>query len=306
MKIGIMLPLAAEEAGSEQVPRYAEIRNLAVQAESDGFDAIWIYDHLLYHFPERPIEGVWEGWTVLSALAEATKRVELGALVMCIPFRNPAVLAKMAVTLDEVSGGRLILGLGAGWHRPEFDAFGIPFDHKVDRFEEALQIIAPLLREGRASFRGTYYAADDCVIVPHGPRPAGPPLLIGSFGPRMLRLTARYADSWNTCWLGKVSALAEPRAAMEAACAEEGRDPATLAVTVGVTIDYSTSPRSDETPVDPNKALTGTPADIAGDLRDYAEAGVAHVMCSLFPTNATSLARLAESLVIYRSLVSGR
>lgn len=141
--------------------------------------------------------GIWESWTVLAALAEATHRVEIGTLTLCASFRNPAVLAKMAVSLDEVSEGRLILGIGAGWNEPEYRAFGLPFERRVDRFAEALQIIAPLLRHGRVTFRGRYYSVEDCEIVPRGPRPDGPPLLIGATGPRMLRLAAEHADNWN-------------------------------------------------------------------------------------------------------------
>jgi probable F420-dependent oxidoreductase len=298
MKIGVVVPFEADPE-AQQVARYAETRAFALQAEAAGFDSIWFYDHLLYRYPDQPTLGIWEAWTFLSAVAEATNRVELGTLVMCTPFRNPAVLAKMAITLDEVSNGRLILGLGAGWHQPEFDAFGLPFDHKVDRLDEALHIIVPLLREGHVTFQGTYYRAADCEILPRGPRPSGPPILIGAFGPRMLRLTARYADCWNTAWLGQASALAEPRAAMEAACAAEGRDPTTLAVTVGVTVDYSTPTGNAETPASTEKALSGSPQEIAAGLRGYAEAGVAHVICALTPNNTESLARLSEALAIY-------
>lgn len=238
----------------------------------------------------------------MSALAEATTQVELGTLVLCTSFRNPAILAKMAVTLDEISGGRVILGLGAGWHQPEFEAFGIPFDHKVDRFEEALQIIVPLLRKGRVSFEGTHYRAVDCEIVPRGPRPQGPPVLIAAFGPRMLRLTARYADCWNTAWLGPADTLMGRRLALEAACAAEGRDPATLAVTVGVNVDYSVPARSAQTPASSQQALSGSPEEIASGLRGYAEAGVAHVICALAPPNTASLARLTEALAVYRHM----
>ena len=143
---------------------------------------------------------------------------------------NPAILAKMAATLDAISGGRLILGLGAGWHEPEFAAFGIPFDHRVDRFEEALQIIVPLLRTGQVDFEGRYYRAANCELRPRGPRESGPQILIGAEGPRMLRLAARYADAWNTCWLGQPGALATPYAQMLAACADEARDHTLLCV----------------------------------------------------------------------------
>src|SRR5207244_12084002 len=118
-------------------------------------------------------------WTRPAALAEATHRVEIGTLVTCNSFRNPAILAKMATTVDEISHGRLILGVGAGWNEPEYQAFGLPHDHRVDRFEEALQIIKPLLRDGQVDFKGRYYQAPDCEIVSRGRRSDGPPLMVG-------------------------------------------------------------------------------------------------------------------------------
>ena len=145
---------------------------------------------------------------MLAALAEATTRIELGTLVMCTAFRNPALLAKMADAVDEVSAGRLILGLGAGWHEPEFRAFGYPFDHLASRFEDALRIIAPLVRGDAVDYQGAYERAVDCVSLPRGPRPEGPPILIGASRPRMLRLTAELADAWNTCWLGRAERAA--------------------------------------------------------------------------------------------------
>src|SRR4030042_2355604 len=118
-----------------------------------------------------------------------------------------------------------MLGLGAGWNKPEYEAFGWPFDHRVSRFEEALQIIRPLLKDGKVDFTGKYYQARDCEIKPYGPRAGGPPLMIGSFGKRMLSLTARYADLWNTGYLGRPESLNQPRQEMMAACNEAGRDP---------------------------------------------------------------------------------
>jgi alkanesulfonate monooxygenase SsuD/methylene tetrahydromethanopterin reductase-like flavin-dependent oxidoreductase (luciferase family) len=300
MRIGVVMPIGEDDA-TGATPGYAEIRAIAHQAEAAGFNSIWVYDHLLFRLPDQPTGGIWEAWTLLAALAEATERVDLGTIVMCVPFRNPAVLAKMADTVEEVSGGRLILGLGAGWHQPEFDAFGIPFDHKVDRFEEALQIIVPLLREGKVDFSGSYYSAPNCELRPRGPRRSGPEILIASFKPRMLKLTARYADSWNTAWLGLPTKLPERRAALEAACAEEGRDPSTLAVTVGVSVYYAAPGQPLEKVPEPDKALFGSVEDVAAGLRAYAEQGVAHVICGLEPTTPESLAWLAEALQIYRA-----
>lgn len=299
MKIGLAMPITQNEQTGTTLP-YATIRELALQAEANGFDSVWIFDHLLYRFGERPTAGVWEAWTMLTALAGITTRVEIGSLVMCTAFRNPALLAKMAATLDEVSGGRLILGLGAGWHQPEFDAFGIPFDHKVDRFREALQIIVPLLREGHVDFSGMYYSAPNCEIIPRGPRPAGPPILIGAFGPRMLRLTARYANSWNTCWLGDTTKLAEPRAALEAACAEESRDPSDVAVTVGVSIITPEALAAMPEPPSRANALYGTPEEVAAGLHEYAAQGVAHVICSVDRLTSATLPWVSDVLQRYR------
>ena len=148
-------------------PSYAEIRDVARAAETSGFDSLWVYDHLLFR-SDGKTTGIHECWTILSAIAEATERVELGTIVMCTSFRNPALLAKMAATLDHISGGRLILGIGCGWHDPEYEAFGYPTDHKVGRFEEALTIIRGLIRDGRADLEGRGSAASDAVLLPAG------------------------------------------------------------------------------------------------------------------------------------------
>ena len=130
-----------------------------------------------------------------------------------------------------MSDGRLILGVGAGWNEPEYQAFGLPFDHRASRFEEAMQILIPLLRDGHVDFTGQYYQARNCEDVPRGPRQQGPPLLLGTEGPRMIKLAARYADLWNTGYMGQPETMAGPLATIEAACREVGRDPATMGVT---------------------------------------------------------------------------
>ncbi|MCU0494248.1 MAG: LLM class flavin-dependent oxidoreductase [Chloroflexaceae bacterium] len=294
MKIGIILPIGENDDG---ILDYGQIRGYALQAETAGLDSLWLADHLIYRFPEQPERGVWEVWSLLAALAEATNHVELGTLVMCTAFRNPALLAKMAVTVDAISSGRFTLGLGAGWHKPEFDAFGLPFDHLGSRFAEAMQIIVPLVREGEVDFTGSYYSAPNCTIRPRGPRPNGPPILVGAFKPRLLRLTAQHADMWNTCWLGPATQLDERLTALHEACAEAGRDPATLTTTVGVVVG---APGDDEPP-NPEKMLCGTVEEVAAGLRAYAERGVAHVICYLTPFNAESLNWLAEAARLARA-----
>ena len=208
MRLGLMLPIGAGAFGEGRPVRWGDLREMARTAEAVGVDTLFLPDHLLFrksppgnlmqvNMAEGKVRGIWEAWTILSAMAEATRRIHLGPLVACTGFRNPAILAKMAETLDEVSDGRVVLGLGAGWHEPEYQAFGIPYDHRVGRFEEALAIIVPLLREGHVDFQGQYYQARDCVLAPRGPRPGGLPILIGAQRPRMLALAARYADLYD-------------------------------------------------------------------------------------------------------------
>ena len=297
MKIGLFIYSADDRQTHTKRP-YTDIRAVAQQAEADGFDSIWLADHLLYDRAGEPTQGIWECLTLLSALAEATRRVELGTLVLCTSFRNPAILAKTATTLDEISGGRLVLGLGAGWNEPEYRAFGVPFDHRVDRFEEAIQIIRPLLRDGRVDFKGTYYRADGCEDLPRGPRASGPPVLVGGEGPRMLRLTARYADLWNTGYLGEPDTLAEPLERIHAACREVGRDPATLGVTAFIGLWFPEL--QPEKPAIFENPLAGTPEQIAAAMRGYAELGVQHIMFQMEPYTAETRALLAEALRLYR------
>ncbi len=292
MKIGPVIRLDDESPG---VPRsYVQIREMARQAEALGFDAIWLWDHFLHRAADKPTHGIWECWTVLSALAEATKTIELGTLVVCTQFRNPALLAKMAVTLDEVSGGRFILGVGAGWNEPEFTAFGFPFDHRVSRFAEALQIIRPLLKTGRVDFAGQYYQARDCEIAPRGPRPAGPPLLIAAFGPRMLQLTAEHADLWNGT-AAIPSHLDSGKAQLATACATVGRDPSEVGITADVRVlfpDLLSAPSE----LNPQDCLTGSPIELAAQFTAFEQAGVVHLMFECYPYTEESLGRVAEAV----------
>lgn len=303
MKVGLVIPLAEDEVLGRAL-HYRETRRWAQKAEAMGLDSIWVYDHLLHRFPGKPTVGFWEAWTVLSALAEVTSKCSIGTLVLCTAFRNPAVLAKMAVTLNEVSDGRLILGLGAGWHRPEFEAFGIPFDHRVARFEEALGIIVPLVRSGRVDFRGTYYQAPNCEIQPWAGHKADLPIMVAARGPRMLRLAARHADIWNTDWLGPLSQVAEQRAALREACAQVGRELATLEISGGITIAY---PELGQLPAwinSPDQFVSGFPKEIAECLYSYEQLGVTHVMCSCYPVTLEVVSRLGDALKEYHDMVN--
>jgi alkanesulfonate monooxygenase SsuD/methylene tetrahydromethanopterin reductase-like flavin-dependent oxidoreductase (luciferase family) len=189
LRVGIQLPEVEREV------RWPEYIAMAKAAEDTGFDTIWLGDHLLYRYSDGSTRGPWEVWTSLAAIAQATSRISLGPLVAATAFHTPPMLAKMAATVDEISGGRLILGLGAGWNDTEFRAFGFPFDHRVSRFEEAFTIIRTLLREGEIDFDGRFYQARDCVLKPAPARPGGPPLMIGSIGPRMLEITLPFVEN---------------------------------------------------------------------------------------------------------------
>ena len=268
---------------------------MALQAEAIGLDSVWVYDHLLFRMPDMPDSGVHEGWSILAALAAITERVEVGMLVTGLRLRNPGLLAKIAATVDEVSGGRLILGVGAGWHDPELEAFGYPTDNRIGRFEEALEVLVPLIRSGAADFQGRWATARTAVMLP----PARPdiPILIAARGPRMLGLTARHADMSNLAWFAGADdpILAQRTAALDAACEADGRDPATLVRTVGVYIRLpgATTP----SPVRGQEGQPQVTEDPEAVLRGFADAGFAHAVVWLDPMNEDSLARLGEAAV---------
>jgi probable F420-dependent oxidoreductase len=290
MKLGVM-PSLGEDEERGRAFRFAEIRDMAQTAEGAGLDSFWLADHLLYRFPGKPESGAWECFTFLSALAAVTTRITLGPLVACTSFRNPGLLAKMADSLDEISGGRFILGLGAGWHEPEYTAFGYPFDHRAARFEEALKIIVPLLREGHVDFHGQYYEATNAVLRPRGPSRSGPPIWIGAHRPRMLRLVAQYADAWNTVWHEQPNAIEEQKSQIMEACREVGRDPATLELTAGTFVRILA-------PGEQRKAgenrISGSPEEVAQALKGFADLGVKHLVVLVEPESAEGIARMGE------------
>ncbi|MCC6314380.1 MAG: LLM class flavin-dependent oxidoreductase, partial [Thermomicrobiales bacterium] len=295
--------------------RWADLAAMAHRAEEIGFDSFWLPDHLLFRFPDEPAHAPWECWSLLSALAATTNRLGIGSLVVCTGYRNPALLAKMADTVDEISGGRFTLGLGAGWHEPEFRAFGYPVDRPIDRFEEAVDLIRTLLREGRADHHGRYYDVREAELRPRGPHPQGPPLLIGALAgkPRMLRLAATYADVWNG-WLvhGRSYADRVPplRAAVDAACVAIGRDPATLQRTIGIAVDQrpgaAQPPARAHAGLAPDSSppvrqpLTGAPEEIAAELRRFAAQGVALVQVAPVIDGVAGVEAMAPVLDLLR------
>ncbi len=275
---------------------WAEIQELAVRAEAEGLDSAWVADHFHYQPPEGEIQGMHESWTLLSAVAAATRRIELAPLVLCSSFRSPGLVAKMAATLDFVSGGRLILGVGAGWHDPEYEAFGIPTDHRVGRFEEWLEIVVRLLRGERVTYEGSWYETHDAVLAPAPKRRI--PILVAGNKPRMLRLVAHHADAWNTAWFGLPDdRLAERLRDLDAALADEGRDPAGLERTVGLIVRDPDQPADGEADDD---TFAGSLTELAGLLSAHEQLGFGHAIVILDPMTPRSVERLAEAVRLSR------
>jgi probable F420-dependent oxidoreductase len=293
MKIGLMLPLGADETNG-----FGDLRAMALAAEESGLDSVWGADHLIFRDDEGTF-GIHECWTVLTAVAAITSRVEIGPLVLALPFRNPALVAKMAAELDEVSGGRLILGLGCGWHEPEFDAFGFPFDHRVGRFEEGMRIVAPLLRGETVSFEGRWHRADNVQLLPPPIRAGGPPILIAGKQPRMLGLVAEHAVQWNSAWYGfpaDADVLQTRLADLRSALDKAGRDPATLELTAGIFVVFDDATGDDL----PERAIRGSLDEMADGLAGYADLGISHVIAHVFPRTPEAVTRLGEAAALAR------
>jgi probable F420-dependent oxidoreductase len=295
IRVGIQLPEVEREV------RWPELLDMARAIDDLGFDGMWLGEHLLYRWATREPRGPWEAWTLMAALAAVTARATVGPLVACTSFHNPALLAKQAATIDEIADGRFVLGLGAGWNETEFRAFGFPFDHRVDRFEEAFTIIRTLLRDGAIDFDGRFYQARDCELLPR-PRPGGPPILIGSNGPRMLRIALPYADAWNTWYSdtdNQPEGVAPLAALVDAAARDAGREPSEIRRTVAVQVrlpggrgrtmgDDSTTARI--VPVE------GPAERMAESLRAYAAVGVDELQAVLDPIDRPSIERFAAVL----------
>lgn len=283
MKVGVMVPMADGDGDGPAIPTWPAIRSFGRRAEALGFDSLWVADHLMPHLDATGgVGGIHEAWTLLAALAASTERVELGTLVLAVPFRDPALVAKMAVAMDEVSGGRFILGIGCGNTQSETVAFGLPWDGRVARFEEALRIIVPLLEGRVVDFEGRHVTVRGAVLRPGPSRRI--PLLVAAKGARMLRLTARFADAWNTAWYpAPDERFAKRMADLDDALAAEGRDPDSIARTAGMSVDGQ------------------SPAEIAAALQAFEERSVGHVIVGLeSPRTEAALERLAEGLDTYR------
>ena len=287
MRVGIVLPQGwtGEYDGWDAARAWARTVALAHETETLGFDSIWLFDHLQTE-PVPTDEMTFEAFVAISALAAETARVRLGHLVLCAGYRNPALVAKMISTLDVVSGGRAELGLGAGWKEDEFLAYGWgfpPLRTRMESLEDALEIATRMLRPGRATYSGPTASVRGAINVPRGLQEPRVPILVGGNGPnRTWRLAARFADELNLDWLSPEE-VAKARPVIDSRCAEIGRDPSTLRLSVNIG-------RTDSAP-------EGAPrVDL---LRRYLEQGVDRVM-TLVRASAEddgALERFAEDCV---------
>ena len=296
-EIGVVLPLA--QFGPDRVtPRWTEIRDMALRAEAIGFDTIWTPDELLWRPEGRPDQGMWEGVSMAGAVAAVTSRAKFGTWVLSALHRNAGIIAKTAEALDEISGGRFVFGLGAGHEWPgQARTFGLPEDKIFARFDEALQIIIPMLREGRADFEGTYHVARDLPQQPIGPRPNKIPILIGGNGPKGQRHAVRHADIYS-CYVEERAVPDEvaPRlASLDAICAEESRDPASIGRSVGVQVNPVERLR------DRPDTLSGSAEEIADGFRAFRDAGFTQLEIMFSPGTMAALEALAPVLELVRA-----
>jgi alkanesulfonate monooxygenase SsuD/methylene tetrahydromethanopterin reductase-like flavin-dependent oxidoreductase (luciferase family) len=295
LKIGVQLPEVEYEY------TWPQLKEMALVAEGIGLDSIWLGDHLMYRYEkaDREPRGPYEAWSTLSALAAVTERVTLGPLVASLLFHSPSMIAKKAATIDQISNGRFILGIGAGWHEPEYRGFGFPFDHRFSRFREAFAVIRELFETGESTFKGEYYDIDGALLFPKPVQPDGPPLMIGSYGEKMLELTLPHVQMWNA-WSQDYGNTREGLKKLldrvDAICERVGRDPATLEKTIAplVRMKGGSGRVSDYGAPQP---LDGTDVgQLADELNAYAEMGIAHVQLVLDPITADTIAELQPLL----------
>ncbi len=281
MRIGVLLELS--EGGDDAPmppPRWMHLRDQALAAERAGFDLVTVEDSLFSGLAGA--RGFWESVSVVGALAEATTTVELAHGMFNAPYRLPTLMAKIAETLDEVSGGRYSIGLGAGnTSDDDYAAGGVPVDKRYSRFAEVVEIVHGLLKEGAVDFEGEYYSARRAEMAPRGPRPDGPPIVVAAWGPKMMRLAARFADVWNSfAWdYQRVESFRPMVEELERACDDVGRDPGSLRRTVDIVVDLGVGGESPFAEF----LLSGSHEEIADGLLAFAELGVDEVRCNLHP-----------------------
>jgi alkanesulfonate monooxygenase SsuD/methylene tetrahydromethanopterin reductase-like flavin-dependent oxidoreductase (luciferase family) len=278
MKVGVQLPEVEREV------RWPELLAIAQAAEESGFDSIWVGDHMLYRGDGRPERGPWDAWAALAALAASTTSVRLGPLVAATAFHPPGLVARMAAAIDEISAGRFVLGLGTGWNEVEFRAFGVPFDHRVARFEEAFEIVRRLLAGERVTFEGRYHRAADAVLLPPPRRRV--PLLVGTTGPRVMAAAGPHVDWWN-CWYSWYGNTSSGFAELSARFEGGFQRSACVLVAVEGGRDERTS-EDDAPPVDVR--------DLRAHLDELAEAGADEAILVLDPIDEASVRAVAGQM----------
>lgn len=297
MRIGLVIGLHGTAA---EGPRWETISAQAQAAEAVGFDLIVLEDALMAPDEQQPM-GYWEAVAMAAAVAARTERIEIGHSVLNAPYRPASLTAKIADTLDEISGGRYVFGIGLGNTPLDYGPFGIDADRRYSRFADAIRVIHPLLKEGKASHAGQYHRADAAELILRGPRPEGPPIVIAGQGPKMLRLVAEYADGWN--WWTTSSDHEELRpivAELDATCTEVGRDPVSLTRSLDV---YSIVPpgvgtaRGGNAPPGGRRGMGGTDVEIGDLLLRFGDLGFDEVRCNLVdPEGSTSLVERVEAM----------
>ena len=300
-KVGVQLPEVEFEYD------WPQLASMATLAEDSGFDSIWLGDHLMYRNvdPAIPPVGPYEAWTTLAALAAITSRVQLGPLVASLSFHNPAMMAKMAATIDQISNGRFIFGIGSGWNHAEYLGYGFPFDHRVDRFEESFSVIRQFFDTGECSYQGQYVQIEDRVLFPRVVRPGGPPMMVGSHGKRMLAITLPFVKMWNA-WFADYdndrTLLPNLLAEIDTACELAGRDPSTLEKTICPLVTFDRGDLPFNPGRNPANIVRGEdPLVLADELNAYAELSVAHVQLVLDPITPATIESAARAIEVLRA-----
>lgn len=285
MQVGLTLPVTPDDGGNAT---WSHIERLASLADFGGADSLWLADHFLYHGSRGEV-GFHEPFALLAAIAATTRRVALGTLVAAASFRSPGLLARTCVTLDAISSGRMILGLGSGWYEPEYRAFGYPFDHLVGQFEETAFAVRQLLDGERVTLDGRWLRLDDAAIVPAPARRI--PLVVAAEGPRMMGLTARIADAWQAAWFARPdTSFRDQRARMAAAVRDHGNGRA-----IGVFVGLEVSDGDDE------PSLPIDAGEISDALQAWQAEGVDHVQLGVHPGTVETFTIALDGIARYRA-----
>lgn len=291
--LSLMLPIAELTAVNNEsaVEGFWDIAAMAKLAVEIGYDMLWAPDHFILKLEHHGGEsrGVWECWTTTAGIAATVPGAAIGTMVAATSFHNPGSIAKMAEAIDSISLGNFVLGLGCGWHEDEYTMFGLPFDHRVSRFEEAMQIISSLVRTGRANVEGEFYQARNAVNFPRGPRwqHGGPPILFGAQQPRMMRLTAMYADAWDGDWQNDPAVVVAKMAELDQACLDVGRESAGLLRTAGTQFEMGEHPYQ-------FRPFRGTKDEMVATMHSFADLGLKNYRATPSPCTLDTLERFGE------------